>query len=342
MRIARLAFALLALALAFAACGDGGGGTIPPVPEESEFSRLWPNADGNTWTFDYQRHIATESIIPQIANLESLEVSEIDYLDLESRLTGPLPASGEVEDIGIMTLEFRGTVESRDGPKQNLDSTFEPIVPARALSHGHARAFDRAGAGSPAPDVSPLMARVYLARPDLRATMLARGYVPADVAKVLSPQALPPFQVLDGKFEKQDRWIGLYGDVTSDSSYTILKSPITEGTSFRHQLAPSLSDDIWEYGWVLGARRVETPAGTFERAIGVVYFLDFGIGRVIDDRGGVIAEFRSFTISVFYFAPDVGPVYQRTIDFLAPPIPELAIEIGTLFSEVSLREFNVD
>jgi len=346
MRISRIKSLLAALAIialaAFAGCVSGSGGrVITPAPEESEFSRLWPNADGNSWTYDYQRHFATESIIPQIDGLSDLDVSEIDYLDLEARLNGDLPARGEVEDIGIMTLEFRGTIPSLDGPKQNLESTFEPIEPAFA-SRRDAADTRRAFGASSRRAVSPLMARIYAARPDLREAMIAKGYVTSDADKVLSPQALPPFQFSGAKFEKQEGWIGTYGDISADSAYTFLQAPLIEGAFFRHQLVPDLSEDIWEYAWVLGARTIETTAGVFDEAVGVVYFLDFGFSRVVDDQGNAGQEFRSFTISAFYFAPDVGPVYQRTIDALFPPLPEFGIEIGTLFSEVSLRGFEID
>lgn len=349
LRLTRMKMSLAALAViataAGAGCVSGGGGgrIIPPAPEESEFSRLWPNADGNSWTFEYQRHFATESIIPEIAGLADVDAATIDFIDLESRLTGDLPEAGEVDDVGIITLEFRGTIASLDGPKQNLESTFERTLPAfaRGGESAEARPTFAAVAASGRPAVSPVMARIYVARPDLRGALVAKGHVPASAAKTLSPQDLPPFTFHDSKFEKQDAWIGTYGDLRADSAFTLLKAPLTEGASFRHQLIPDLADDIWEYGWTLGPRYVSTAAGEFGDAIGVVYFVDYGVSYIIDEQGNEGQAFRTFSISSFYFAPGVGPVYQRTIDFLAPPIPELAIEIGTLFSEASLREFHL-
>ena len=89
-------------------------------------SRLWPNRDGNRWSFDYQRHFATAPLIRELEGLENLAPSEIDYLDLEQRLIGPLPEAGETEALGIATLRFDGRIPSLDGLKQKLVGSLVP------------------------------------------------------------------------------------------------------------------------------------------------------------------------------------------------------------------------
>lgn len=125
-------------------------------------------------------------------------------MDLERRLTGELPEAGETEQIGVATLRFDGTIASLDGPKQKLVSDVVPIT--TAMLAGKDSAFARRSRGTD--HVSPLMARLFLARPDLRERMIALGYVPAAYEKVSTPLDLPPFTFIDLKFEKQETWIG--------------------------------------------------------------------------------------------------------------------------------------
>lgn len=323
--------------LIFLATGCVSDSDSDPTNASARFARLWPNEDGNRWSFDYQRYFATTPMIPELEGLADIDPAQIDFLDLERRLTGDLPAAGATEAVGVATLHFEGTVLSPDGRKQNLKSELgSPAGTTSAGAHGSPGTPSTASTG-----VSPLMARIFRARPDLRERMIALGYVPAGYSKASSPQDFPVFSFGNGdKFEKQENWIGGYGDLNADSSYTIVKGPLVEGTYFRHQLVPDLSDDLWEYGWILGTRWVETPAGTFN-AVAVVYFIDFGHLVYLNEQGFEVADFRSYSISSLFLSPDFGPVYQRTLDFFLPPIPELNIDIGVMFSEATLREIEL-
>jgi hypothetical protein len=304
----------------------GGCDCASSPDEDALFSSLWPNGDGSSWTFRYVFHEASDEggMIPQLQGLEAQEPAAIDPADLDARLALPLPPVQEVEsqsDSGTLTLEFRGTAPTPDGPKQKLEGTFVE-------------------AGGKAPTADPILARIYLARPDLRTRMEELGMIPAGAGKQLDLLTVGPLFTYGGKFEKQIEWMGYYGDFSADSSYTIVRAPLATGAGFRHQLAPFLSDDVWEYGWILGWEDFPTDAGVFH-ALEVVYFLDLGESDIIDEDGDSLGTFSPFAVARAFYSPDVGPVYQREYDYLTPPIPELGIDVGVFFSETSLIDYEL-
>ena len=320
------ALALLAVSLIPLGCGDDNGTNPSPPPS---FSRYWPNADSSSWTFDYREYSAAESIIPALEGLDALPVDEISYLDLERRLSleRPTPDTSAVSIEGSLRVALNGNVQTPSaGEKQNLETVLSPIAKTpRSTSAG-------------------LLRRIYLARPELRDKMIAMDLAPNRVDVSLSPSNVGPiFDFPENQaFESKDNWIGYYGDFNADSTYTILKAPLTPGSFFRHQLVPVLTDDIWEYGWILGERRVETTAGVFRDALGVVYFIDFGLGIVRAENGDSIGTFHSFALSDLFLVPDVGPVYQRGLDrILAYDVQSLLADTLTNFNEASLREYDI-
>jgi hypothetical protein len=267
-------------------------------------------------------------MIPALEGLESVPPEELDYRDLEQRLLMELPAPFPNDDplVGNVLMAFNGLISTPyAGQKQRLDTDFSPTAKVRTA------------------EPAPLLRRIYLARPDLRAKMVAKGLVPQDYSPGEAVTNIGPILINPGLeyhyFEQQDSWMGYYGDLNPDSSFTVLQAPLTPGSSFRHQLVPDLADDIWEYGWIVGKRHVETPGGEFRHALRAVYFFDFGWSYWIDEHGEIQGEFRSFSIAMLNLAPDVGPVWQRCLDFLAPPIPELNIESGVYFDDMRLLGF---
>lgn len=274
-------------------CGCGTG----PDDGKTVFSRLWPNANGNGWTYRYQEYAAADSMIPALAGIDPDEAASLDYRDLQRRLDLPLPAraTSGYWRRGELRLEFEGTVPTLDGPKQNLKAVFT-----------------KGGKSGFASGVDPLAARIFRARPDLREKMEEAGLFPIGLGKTEDSWGGGPVNMWGGHFEKQEEWMGYYGDITDDSSYTIARAPVRAGASFRHQLGSGLADDIWEYGWIGDLREVETAAGSFT-AREVFYFLDFGRSQVITENGEVIDTIRSFSILATLYAPGVGPVYEREL-----------------------------
>ena len=244
-----------------------------------------------------------------------------DWKDLETRLNLGLPTPGDTSQSLKKTvrLSFNGTMASGDGPKQRLQS--ENIVPAKA------------GISEP----SPLLMRIYWARPDLRTKMVEMGMVPSGFEKRNSPQGGGPLiPSASSAFEKQESWMGYYppADLGSDSAYTIARTPLQEGAFFKHQLVPILADDIWEYGWVLGLRQVYVSGSVF-RAVEIAYLIDLGESKITNETGEILGTFRSYSICLLALSPNVGPVYQRGLDYLVPGG-------GIYFDEMKLLEYNVE
>jgi len=257
-------------------------------------SRLWPNADRSEWNFDLQEYIAADSMIPALAGLDTTQVDEIDYRDLQRRLQLPAPAPEDSADSGIRNLRvvFEGTLATPNGPKQHLLAS----------------------------DVS-LLAKT----PDGRTTR--RG---------------GPIFGGSQAFVQAADWMGYVSIVNGvDSSFTILRSPIEAGASFRQDLLYHTDSTAAEYGWVVGRRSVEIPAGTYDNALEIVYFVDEGQQCAVNDQGECTRWFRAYRICTVLLVEDVGPVYQLTIAYLNPPIPELDISSGVYFCEMRLRSLDI-
>jgi hypothetical protein len=302
-RLSILFFSIFPLLLS--GCGTG------PDDGETAFSRLWPNTDGSRWTYRFEDYAAADSTIQALAGLDPDEAASLDYRAIERRLDLPLPAraTGGYSQKGELRIEFDGTVSTLDGPKQNLKAVFM-----------------QAGKSGFSSGVDPIAARIFRARPDLREKMKGAGLVPSGFGKTEDSWGGGPVNMWGGHFEKQEEWMGYYGDITADSSYTIARAPVRAGASFRHPLGSGLADDMWEYGWIGDLREVETAAGSFT-AREVFYFIDLGTSQVITETGEVIDTVRSFSILTTLFAPGVGPVYEREIaDFGGPSLPIVCFE----------------
>ncbi len=318
----RALFLILVSSLLLGGCECGSN------PNDDLFSSLWPNGDGSSWTYRYMLHTAanTGGVIEPLEGLNVEYASAADPADLDARLTLPFPATAADEafaESATITLAFHGTAMSPDGPKQNLECT-------------------RVEGGKKAGAAEPILARIHRARPDLRERMAELGMIPAWTGKNLDVSTTGPLFVdgHGGKFEKQAEWMGYYGDVSADSSYTIVRAPIATGGAFRHQLVPSLSDDLWEYGWIAGWGDVVTDAGTFQ-AVRVVYLFDFGEAELIDEDGDVIATYHPHSLALLALAPDVGPVYQRGFDYFLPENSQTGEEEVYLFHEMSLIDYDL-
>jgi len=294
-------------AAAFGGCVSGGGPVAPDESQPSLLSRLFPNADGNSWTFDYVDYIAAETYaVPEAI---SRPVDEISYAEVEALLmeAPPLPDASEYFRAGTLELRFDGRIATPAGPKQHLRDTL--IVD------------DGARAGFSASE------RVR------RALRKARGDAFAPLA---SPTRLWGFSA----FEKKDGWIGFYDESRRDSAFTLIKAPIEPGEFFRHQFRSwgLIDETMWEYAWIAGSRSIETSNGLLiEDAIVIIYVVHWS-SRGFDG----IETWASDTYSavIIYFAPDVGPVYQRSLGFFStdPARPELR---RILYSEAKLREFTL-
>jgi len=300
-------FVVAAIALALAAgCVSGGGLFAPDTPEPSLLSRLFPNEDGNSWSFDLVAFVPGEFVaVPEAITRHA---DEIYFAEVEAFLVGALPPPSEsgLQYSGTLELRFDGRIGTLSGSKQYLRDTL--IVETGAIARG-ASAGGRAFALTKAPD------------------------------SALAPLATPPLGWGFSAFEKKEKWIGFYSTAREDSAFTLLQEPIEPGAFFRHQINPQVSDAMWEYGWIAGPRLIElSNRFVIEDAIAVVYVIDWGEARSFDDP----TPFRPYSASITYFAPDVGPVYQRSIEFLGRPVNSGLPEMREAFvNEATLRDYSV-
>ncbi|MFN0152241.1 MAG: hypothetical protein ACKVU1_16175 [bacterium] len=307
MKLDRRVLMIAPVALAFASCGDGGGGTITPLPEESELSRLWPNEDGNSWTFDFVTYIADEP--RPIPEAITRPYEEIDFAEVEALLMGDAPSADEAEyfESGALELRFDGRIATAAGPKQHIRDTL--IVDTGT----------RVGARP-----------VSVARQSLRKTR----------DDAFAPLAIPPIGWGYSAFEMKENWIGFYSQfLGADSAYTLIQEPIAPGAFFRHQINPEMLDATWEYGWVVGERSIAASNGFyFQNAIAVVYVIDWG--EFFDLGSG--ERYRAYGASILYLVPNVGPVFQRSIEFFSPPDRERPELREVIYSEAKLNTFSVE
>lgn len=298
-----IAFALIAVA-AVGGCVSGGG-VAPDTPQPSLLSRLWPNEDGNSWTYDYVEFVADE--LRPVPEAITRPVDEISYAEVEALLLSAPPQADTTWPIAAGVLEMRldGQIATAAGPKQHLRDTL--FVDARA------------GAGRATAPRAPNTLRDE------------RG-----VASV----ALASFPRIWGysAFEKKDGWIGFYDTPQADSAYTLIREPLEPGAFFRHQINPREFDDAWQFAWVAGTRSIEASPGVFfDDAIAIVNVIVSGEG---DYGFPEQSRFRAYTVMVVYFAPDVGPVFIRRLGFFWPSDLERPELRQVLFAEARLRAFD--
>ncbi|MFH1278846.1 MAG: cob(I)yrinic acid a,c-diamide adenosyltransferase [Candidatus Eisenbacteria bacterium] len=314
--------ACIGLALISFSCLHCDRGTDPDEIDV-ELSTLWPNGDGSSWTFRVEERTVYDSV-PALAGFDPFGDEEVDYLDLAARLDLPIPdpAHSIATESNTLRYRFEGTVSTEAGPKQKL------VMARIGKTEGRTGSFD------------DYVATATAASSDLAESIPFQG----PPRKRGVPKALvgPLFRSGEIAFEGQDDWIGYYPSPDwggSDPSFTVVQAPLRPGASFRQMLGGTLSDDFWEYGWIVGERTIGSPAGRIE-TVRIVYLFDLGESDIINENGEWLGTFRSYAISTLDLAPDVGPVFQR--DYLTiPGINELGIPTSTVCREMSLLDYDL-
>ncbi|MFN0152240.1 MAG: hypothetical protein ACKVU1_16170 [bacterium] len=290
-------------------CVSGSGQLTPDAPESPLLSRLWPNEDGNSWSYDYVSYVATET--QEVPEAIARPADEISYAEVEALLLAdaPLADTAAYFRAGTLEMRFDGRIAVRAGSKQRLRDTL--IVD------------DGARAGSPVHERVP------------RALRKARDDA---FALLANPTLLWGYSA----FEKKGDWIGFYDEARRDSAFTLIKAPIESGEFFRHQFTRwGLFDETMaEYAWIAGGRSIEASNGVLiEDAVAVIYVIYWRVSyNEGPDPGGVS---DTYSAVITYFAPDIGPVYHRWLGFFStdPARPEVR---RTLYAEARLREFSVE
>jgi hypothetical protein len=335
MRLLVLTLVLVAFVVAFAGCNDDDGVTFrttsPDWRSRPTLNNIWPNADQTSWTYDYvwleseewsPAYYPTEDDVPPLPAWADF----LGYLGIE------FTADSLVTTKAIFRMKFDGQTTSGPGvTAQNLEESFQDENTG-AIVVLDAAAQDR-----------EFIRRLYLARPDLKATLerlveatpalqpFAPFYAPDE-----SPAAsvLKPLYVHGGVWEKTSEWIGTYGVLDRLLAWKFLTANLNPGTEFSHQLIPSMADDVFLHCRVLRRFEFSTEIGEFQNAIACLYVLDYGISIALNTEGQRLGYTRNFGYGVVIYAPTVGPVYshERSVGSEGDPIGREELEIRLIAS----------
>jgi hypothetical protein len=278
------------------------GCSDPPSPT---MDNLWPNDDGNSWTYDWAQRLWEP--IPATMYESPDDVPPIPSLDYVEGLLDDQPAGSEPDSsYGIYRLEFEGTGQTSSGADgQNLTETvFE----------------ESTGDVTVIPPQAVFFQRLSLARPDLRDALQVKAggsFVPAGPASLLTVGQ--PLFLHGGIWEKASGYIGSYGDVDTFLAWKYLEEDVSEGHEFTFQLVPSLASDVFLNFRVIGHGTVETGHGRYENAVECLYQVDYGLAvshTIYGDR-----YFRVYDFGTVVYAPGVGPVesYERMVIYTSDP-----------------------
>jgi hypothetical protein len=293
------ALCLAALAtLGFPGCPEDPTGTGEGNPNTLTMSNCWPNDDGRYWNYPaLLRYIEPESLIYAPPGQHVPDVTTELAKQLLSKPISFVPGVPSEYQYG---MTFQGRLTSGPGVEAQglLESYATPVSDRPAIA-------------------SPRFGREFLerlaqARPDLRARLAAAGVTIAPASDALRPMGIAyyaPFFIHGGVWLKGPSWIGTYGEADTILAWKFLESNVQSGHSFRHQLVPSLADNIWLIGEVDRRVRIQVPSGrTVNNAIEVVYVIDYGVGEATDKGGAPLGTYRTFDYGRVTYAPGVGPV----------------------------------
>ncbi len=320
-RSERLLLFLACLGFVWACGEDTPVGTTPPPDPTLE--NLWPNDDGRSWTYALQPRlweIPTFTVYDSVSQVPPVTLDDVEALVLSH----PIGAN-VVPDSGLFRLVFDDSLVTGSGARgQNLrEELYVPLPPLAAGSgetnaggwteaaHSHTTFLQRLARARP--DLSPRLAATY---PELAALRASGTTAPPRLDAVWSPLLLH-----GGAFEKTSEYIGNYGELDLLLAWKYLEKSLSPGHEFTHQLVPVLTDDVFLHARVRAPRTVQGPAGVFEKALEVLYLVDYGIGTVTDSQGTEVGFTRLFDYGWILYAPTIGPVggYERSIVGVGDP-----------------------
>jgi hypothetical protein len=294
------------LTLGGTGCSDDGVAPPPGTPAAT-IENIWPNEDGRSWSysnltrgweftfFDSTFIYPDSTDVPPAPDLDDL----FDLID-----DPPLPDTFETM-ASEYRLTFNGETTTLSGvTAQNLES--EIVLPAPA-------------AEAPSPRTNRFMVLLAAARPDL-GLRLQSPWIPGDLAPadtIFEPVPADPLFLHGGAWEKTEEWIGTYGDIDTLLAWKFLETELSPGHEFTFQLVPSLANNVFLHARVRRLTSVQTPVGTFEKALELVYMVDFGLSIFSTVFQPDNVFMRMITYGNVIYAPTAGPVmsYER---FLVP------------------------
>jgi hypothetical protein len=321
-RSERLLLVLACLGFVWACEEDTPVGTTPPPDPTLE--NLWPNDDGRSWTYSLQPRlwdIPTFTVYDSISQVPPVTLDDVEVLVLSH----PIGAN-TVIDSGIFRLVFDDSLVTPSGARgQNLREELylsQPSPQPVATSGANAGSWTEVANSQTTflqrlararPDLLPRLAAVH---PELAARQASGTNTPPRLDEVWLPLLLH-----GGAFEKTSEHIGNYGVLDLLLAWKFLERNLTPGHEFTHQLVPVLADDVFLHARLRAPRTVQGPAGVFEKALEVLYLVDYGIGTVVDSMGTDVGFTRIFDYGLILYAPTIGPVggYERSIVGVGDP-----------------------
>ena len=301
-------FCLVVLSLILAGCGHETAPTNPSTMAsglrtdaaispfaQSKLDDLWPNDNGHAWSFSYR---SEETQSPQPTIYPTAE--QVPPAPSPEEVLPVLRAPVELGNVrnGFYTLIFDGQTTTLSGATgQNLRETL--VIPGAQLRP------------ATTPDLRQrLLTLVARARPDLRRKIAALGVAPSDTLTTY------PLLVHGGCWEKTLDHIGTFGDVDRNLAWKFLDADTRQGASFRFQLLPSITTDVFLTAWVVPHKlRSDEAKG---RALEVVYVIDYGL----DQTGTPPGYFRAIGYGSVIYIPGQGPVSSLERSFAWVEHPE--------------------
>jgi hypothetical protein len=278
---------------------------VCPGTPSPTLDNLWPNDDGNSWTYDQvMRRWETAPWTLYEVPGDVPDAPSLDYV--EARI-GDLNTGVNADTMSyIIRLEFDGTCEGDSGATGQclVETLFDEWDDDITMV-----SFDQV-----------FFSRLLVARPDLEdeiSSVSGMNKAPAGPGAVLV--ARMPLILHGGVWGKTSEYIGTYGDIDTLLAWKFLESDISVGHEFIFQLIPSLASDVFLHCRVLSHGTVETGYGKYENAVECLYLIDHGISTMEPLEG--TRYFRVYDYGTIIYAPGVGPVlsYERMLIDAAVP-----------------------
>ena len=302
-------------------CGDDTPTGTTPSPDPT-LENLWPNDDGRSWTYALQPRLwdsPTFTVYDSVSQVPPVTLDDVEALVLSH----PIGAN-VVPDSGLFRLVFDDTLVTGSGARgQHLREELYVQLPPFPVGTSGA---PTGGWTATAKPHTTFLQRLARARPDLGARLAAMH---PELAALRESATRPPrlddvwspLLLHGGAFEKSSDYIGNYGELDLLLAWKYLEKNLSPGHEFTHQLVPVLADDVFLHARVRAPRSVQGPAGVFEKALEVLYLVDYGISTATDPQGTEVGFVRLFDYGWILYAPTIGPVggYERSLVGVGDP-----------------------
>ena len=280
------------------------GGTPSPTMDN-----LWPNEDGNSWTYDQMMRRWERDEWTLYENPDDVpDAPSLDYV--EARLGDSNTGANADTMFGIFRLEFDGICEGDSGATgQCLVETMFNEWDDDIMTVS----FDEI-----------LFGRLLMARPDLEDKIRNIGGMERSAMEPGAEIVRMPLLLHGGVWEKTEDHTGTYGDVDTLLAWKFLESDISTGHEFTFQLLPSISSDIFLHCRILSRGTVETQYGTYKNTVECLYLIDHGLSTMVPPEG--TRYYRVYDYGTITYAPGIGPVSsfeKMLIDATVPDGPGL-------------------